>query len=68
MRESVIYQDILHEGQAQGLEQGSEQKAQEIAIKMINRGIDIQTIVDVTGLTIEQVQLLQPETPGNQAK
>jgi predicted transposase/invertase (TIGR01784 family) len=69
MRESVIYQDILHEGQAQGLEQGleqgSEQKAQEIAIKMINRGIDIQTIADVTGLTIEQVQLLQPKTLGN---
>ena len=69
MRESVIYQDIFHEGQTQGLEQGleqgSEQKAQEIAIKMINRGIDIQTIADVTGLTIEQVQLLQPRTLGN---
>ncbi len=63
MRESVIYQDILLEGQAQG----SEQKAQEIVIKMVNRGIDIQTIVDVTGLTIEQVQLLQTETFDNQA-
>lgn len=64
MRESAIYQDILLEGQAQG----SEQKAQEIVIKMVNRGIDIQTIVDVTGLTIEQVQLLQTETFDNQAQ
>jgi predicted transposase YdaD len=35
MYESVIYQDILHEGQAQGLEQGSVRKAQEIAFKII---------------------------------
>ncbi|MEH1835893.1 MAG: Rpn family recombination-promoting nuclease/putative transposase [Nostoc sp.] len=68
MRESVIYQDILQEGLAQGLEQGIEQKAQEIAIKMINKGIDIETIVDVTGLTIEQVQQLQAKTLGNQAE
>lgn len=64
MCESVIYQDILQEG----LEQGIEQKAQEIAIKMINKGIDIETIVDVTGLTIEQVQQLQTKTLGNQAE
>ncbi|MEH2177920.1 MAG: hypothetical protein V7K56_01840 [Nostoc sp.] len=63
MRESVIYQDILQEGLAQGIEQ----KAQEIVIKMINKGIDIETIVDVTGLTIEQVQQLQVKTLGNQA-
>ncbi|MEH2240483.1 Rpn family recombination-promoting nuclease/putative transposase [Nostoc sp.] len=60
MRESVIYQDILQEG--------LEQKAQEIAIKMINKGIDIETIVDVTGLTIEQVQQLQAKTLTNQAE
>lgn len=54
MRESVIYQDIFQEG--------LEQKAQEIAIKMIHKGIDIETIVDVTGLTIEQVQQLQAKT------
>jgi predicted transposase YdaD len=60
MRESVIYQDIL--------QQGLEQKAQEIAIKMINKGIDIEIIVDVTGLTIEQVQRLQDKISDNQAK
>jgi predicted transposase/invertase (TIGR01784 family) len=60
MRESVIYQDIL--------QQGLEQKAQEIAIKMINKGIDIEIIVDVTGLTIEQVQRLQAKISDNQAK
>ncbi|MEH2457797.1 Rpn family recombination-promoting nuclease/putative transposase [Nostoc sp.] len=80
MRESVIYQDILQEGLAQGIEQGIErgiergieqgieQKAQEIVIKMIHKGIDIETIVDVTGLTIEQVQQLQAKTLTNQAE
>ena len=70
MRESVIYQDILHEGQAQGLEQGleqgSEQKTQEIATNMLNEGVAIALIVRVTGLTIEQVQQLQAKTDNNQ--
>ena len=66
MRESVIYQDILQEGLAQGLEQGIEQKAQEIAIKMINKGINLEIIVDVTGLTVAQVQKLQTKTEGTQ--
>jgi predicted transposase/invertase (TIGR01784 family) len=68
MRESVIYQDILQQGLAQGLEQGIEQKAQEIAIKMINKGINLEIIVDVTGLTIQQVQQLQAQTNDNQAE
>ncbi|BAY18775.1 hypothetical protein NIES21_46280 [Anabaenopsis circularis NIES-21] len=58
MRESVIYQDILQEG----LEQGIQQNTQEIAIKMINKGINLEIIVDVTGLTIEQLQKLQAQT------
>ncbi|MEH2002373.1 MAG: Rpn family recombination-promoting nuclease/putative transposase [Nostoc sp.] len=72
MRESVIYQDILQKGLAQGLEQGLEQgieqKAQEIAIKMINKGINLEMIVDVTGLTVEQVQKLQAKTEDTQTE
>ncbi|WP_414575181.1 Rpn family recombination-promoting nuclease/putative transposase [Anabaena sp. CCY 9402-a] len=58
MRESVIYQDILQEG--------IQQNTQEIAIKMINKGISLEIIVDVTGLTIEQVQKLQAQTEDTQ--
>ncbi|MEH2294558.1 hypothetical protein [Nostoc sp.] len=72
MRESVIYQDILQEGFAQGLKQALaqriEQKVLGMSIKMINKGIDIETIVDFTGLTIEQVQQLHAKTLGNQSK
>ncbi|MBD2362340.1 Rpn family recombination-promoting nuclease/putative transposase [Anabaena minutissima FACHB-250] len=62
MRESVIYQDILQEGLKEGFEQGIEQNTQEIAIKMINKGISLEIIVDVTGLTMEQLQKLQTQT------
>ncbi len=58
MRESVIYQDILQEG--------IEQITQEIVIKMINKGISLEVIFDVTGLTIEQVQKLQVQTENTQ--
>ncbi|MBD2212581.1 Rpn family recombination-promoting nuclease/putative transposase [Nostoc linckia FACHB-104] len=58
MRESVIYQDILQEG--------IEQKAQEIARNMLNEGIAIALIARVTGLTVEQVEQLQAQTDDNQ--
>ncbi|MBD2500493.1 hypothetical protein [Anabaena azotica] len=58
MRESVIYQDILQEG--------IEKRNQEIAIKMINKGINLETIVDVTGLSIEQLQQLQAQQQNTQ--
>jgi predicted transposase/invertase (TIGR01784 family) len=54
MRESVIYQDILQQGLAQGIEQ----KAQDIAMKMINKGINLEIIVDVTGLTVDHCDRL----------
>ncbi|MEH2244800.1 hypothetical protein [Nostoc sp.] len=59
----MIYQDILQEG----LEQGIEQKAQEIAVNMLNQGVAIALIVRVTGLTI-QLQQLQAKTDDNQAQ
>jgi LysM repeat protein len=60
MRESVIYQDIL--------QQGIEQKVQDIATKMINKGMTLEIIVDVTGLTVEQVQQLQAQTEETQTE
>ncbi|MBW4645255.1 MAG: hypothetical protein KME23_20055 [Goleter apudmare HA4340-LM2] len=68
MRESVIYQDILQEGLKESIEQGIEQKAQDVAIKMINKGINLKIIVDVTGLTVEQVQKLQAQTEDTQTE
>ncbi|MEA5550588.1 Rpn family recombination-promoting nuclease/putative transposase [Anabaena cylindrica UHCC 0172] len=67
MKESVIYQEILLEGETKGKAQGklegkAEGKAEEktrIALNMLNSGIAIDLIAQVTGLSLEEIQKLQ---------
>jgi predicted transposase/invertase (TIGR01784 family) len=63
MRESVIYQDILEEGREEGeekgLQKGKEEKARQIALKMLSAGFSIPEIAQFTDLspaTIEELQ------------
>jgi predicted transposase/invertase (TIGR01784 family) len=63
MRESVIYQDILEEGEEKGLQKGlqagKEEKARQIALKMLSAGFSIAEIAQFTDLspaTIEELQ------------
>ena len=71
MRESVIYQDILEEGREEGeekglqkgrqegLREGKEEKARQIALKMLSAGFPISEIARFTDLspaTIEELQ------------
>ena len=71
MRESVIYQDILEEGREEGREEGEEkglkkglqagkeEKARQIALKMLSAGFPVPEIARFTDLspaTIEQLQ------------
>ncbi|MBD2118815.1 Rpn family recombination-promoting nuclease/putative transposase, partial [Microcystis wesenbergii] len=67
MRESVIYQDILEEGEEkglqkgrqEGLQEGKEEKARQIALKMLSAGFSISEIARFTDLspaTIEELQ------------
>jgi predicted transposase/invertase (TIGR01784 family) len=62
MRESVIDQDILEEGEEKGLQKGKEEKARQIALKMLSAGFSIPEIARFTDLspaTIEQLQRQQ---------
>ncbi len=66
MRESVIYQDILEEGREEGeekgLQKGKEEKARQIALKMLSAGFPIPEIARFTDLspaTIEDLQRQQ---------
>ncbi len=71
MKESVIYQEILLEGKAEGiaegevrgiakgLVEGEVKAANQIALNMLHSGISIDLIAQFTGLTIEQIQKLQ---------
>ena len=63
MKESVIYQEILLEGKAEGVTQGlvkGEAKAtRQIAINMLSDNISPDLVSKFTGLTLKQVEKLQ---------
>ena len=48
----------IKEGREKGLEKGREEKQKEIAKKMKEKNIDIQEIIDITGLTKEEIEKL----------
>ncbi|MBM6726584.1 hypothetical protein H5977_05405 [Megamonas funiformis] len=45
----------LEKGLKKGLKKGAEDKAIEIALKMLENGSDVNFIADVTGLSIEKI-------------
>ncbi|WP_271254911.1 hypothetical protein [Pseudanabaena sp. Chao 1811] len=71
MKESVIYQEILHEGlaegkarglaegEARGLAKGKAEERNQIALNMLRSNIAPEVVAQVTGLTAKQVQKLQ---------
>jgi predicted transposase/invertase (TIGR01784 family) len=67
MKESVIYQEILlegeakgkAEGEAKGKAEGEAKAANQIALNMLCSNISIDLIAQFTGLTLKQVQKLQ---------
>lgn len=54
---TILYnrQEGLKEGLEKGLKEGAENKAIEIALKMLENGSDVNFIADVTGLSIEKI-------------
>jgi predicted transposase/invertase (TIGR01784 family) len=71
MKESVIYQEILlegkaegkaegiAEGKAEGIAEGKTKERNQIAINMMRSNISIDLVAQFTGLTLKQVQKLQ---------
>ncbi len=66
MRDSAIYQEwrqeALAEGRLEGIQIGEQQSKQQTARNLLAIGLDPQQIAAATGLTLEQVQQLQPES------
>ncbi|MBD2600734.1 MULTISPECIES: hypothetical protein [Microcystis] len=60
MRESVIYQDILEEGEEKGLQKGKDEKARQIALKMLSAGFPVPEIAQFTDLSPDAIEQLQP--------
>jgi predicted transposase/invertase (TIGR01784 family) len=61
MRESVIYQQILEEGEAKGEAKGEAETTRKLALNLLRIGMSLEQIAEVTELSIEQVQVLQQE-------
>jgi len=65
MRESVIYQEILEEGeakgQAKGKAEGKTETTRKLALNLLRIGMSLEQIAEVTELSLEQVQALQQE-------
>ena len=49
------------EGIAEGIEEGMSQRSLEIARKMLAKGLDEASIMDMKGLTAEEIKLLKAE-------
>jgi predicted transposase/invertase (TIGR01784 family) len=77
MRESVIYQEILEEGEAKGIAKGEAkgeakgiakgeakgkaETARKVALNLLGIGMSLEQVAQVTELSIEQVRVLQQE-------
>lgn len=51
----------LKQGMEKGMEQGMSQRSLEIAKKMLAKGMDEATVMDMTGLSAEEIKLLKAE-------
>ena len=51
----------MEKGMAEGMEKGMNQRSFEIARKMLANGMDAATVMDITGLSAEEILLLKRE-------
>ena len=51
----------MKQGMEKGMEQGMSQRSLEIAKKMLAKGMDEATVMDMTGLAAEEMKLLKAE-------
>jgi len=65
MRESVIYQEILEEGEAKGKAEGEAkgkaETTRKLTLNLLRIGMSLEQIAQVTELSIEEIQVLQEE-------
>ena len=51
----------MEKGRAEGIEEGMNLRSLEIAKKMLTKGMDEASVMDMTGLTAEEIKLLKAE-------
>ena len=62
-RERALHEkaNLINTGIKQGIKQGEKKKSIEIAKKGILKGLDNETIMDLTELSIEEIELIRKE-------
>ena len=56
-----VERTLLDDRYQKGIEEGMSQRSLEIARKMLAKGIDEASVMDMTGLTAEEIKLLKAE-------
>ena len=51
----------MEKGRAEGMEKGMSQRSREIARKMLAKGLDDTTIMEMTGLSLDEIRLLKSQ-------
>ena len=59
--ERTLIDDSYQKGIEKGIEKGMNQRSLEIAKKMLANGMDDASVMDMTGLTAEEIKLLKAE-------
>jgi len=56
--EEFLLDQAKNEGIEEGIEKGIEKNTRDTALKMIQNGLDIELIANITGLSIEEIEKL----------
>ena len=59
--ERTLIDDSYQKGMEKGIEEGMNQRSLEIGRKMLANGMDEASVMDMTGLTAEELKLLKAE-------
>lgn len=59
LKMTELGKSLMEEGKLEGMKEGAKKKALEIAKKAILKGLDNESIADLTGLTIDQIEILR---------
>jgi predicted transposase/invertase (TIGR01784 family) len=66
-RQAEIHDQVtrLESAREEGKEEGKKEGIKELAIKLLNRGIDINVIIETSGLSRQEIEVLKAESERN---
>lgn len=59
LREQAALAQGLEQGLEQGVEKGLREANEKVAMKLIQKGMEIEEVANLTGLTVEEIQLIE---------